>query len=167
MKQKRQKQICHTKTLASQCTRAIVSCLVLILLLTAGSCEKPCKGKEPCIKQEDKSIIGSWKLVTLYPYYDFNGERPVVDYSDSSIVFTFKANSTLLVSGSVQEGYLSEGEYIYTYNVINMNDTSLPGPNLYINNHPFFCTVSEQATKLGINEINAQYGLSLIKLKNK
>jgi hypothetical protein len=35
----KQKQTCQPKTLASQCARAI--CLVLILLFTAGSCEKP------------------------------------------------------------------------------------------------------------------------------
>jgi hypothetical protein len=154
MKQKRQKQICHTKTLASQCARAIVPCLVLILLFTAGSCEKG-----------EKQIIGSWKLVILYPYYDFNGERPIVDYSDSNIVFTFKANNTLLISGSMAEGYLPAGEYTYTYKVVKGSRLGKPGPNLYIDNQAFHGRIEEKRTRLGIVEEGQKYSMGLNKIK--
>ncbi|MDR1345474.1 MAG: hypothetical protein LBK03_02065 [Bacteroidales bacterium] len=185
MKQKRQKQTCQAKTLASQCARAIVPCLVLILLLTAGSCKDP--GKDPDEKRplEDQSITGSWKLVELkYPAYTYAENQTVVDYTDSNIIFTFKENNTLQVSGSMQEGYIPEGEYPYRYCVIVdekdmpeggygydcvivTDPLSFPGPNLYIDNYPLYSTVSEQKTKLGIQQVDGVWHIELTKLNNK
>ncbi|MDR1113389.1 MAG: hypothetical protein LBL18_06500 [Bacteroidales bacterium] len=167
---KRQKPANRAKTLASQCAGAIAPCLVLILLLTAGSCKKSC---------EDKSIIGSWKLVELkYPPYTDYGNQIVVNYTDSNIIFIFKENNSLLITGNMQGGYLPEGEYSYRYCVI-VNEKNMPecgygydcvsvagplsdpGPNLTINGKPGFANVSEQATKLGTH--NDEWSIKLIK----
>ncbi|MDR1113193.1 MAG: hypothetical protein LBL18_05495, partial [Bacteroidales bacterium] len=109
-------------------------------------------------------------------------------YADSNIVFTFKEDKTLQVSGNMQEGYIPEGEYPYRYCVIvNEKDMpeggygydcvivtdplSLPGPNLYIDSiyhGAFFGEVYEQKTRLGIREATTDlWEIELVKLNNK
>jgi hypothetical protein len=137
---------------------AAMLCVILVLLLAAGSCEKP--------PEDDQSIIGSWKLIELkYPPYTDYGNQTIVDYSDSAIIFTFKENNSLLITGNMQGGYLPEGEYTYTYKIIKGTPTSVPGLNLYINNRPCFANISEQVTKLEI--FNDEWSIDLIKLNSK
>jgi hypothetical protein len=126
----------------------IVVVMLTLLLFLAGSCKK----------SENESIIGSWKLVELRdPRYTDYENQIIVNCVDSNIIFTFKENNTLLITGNMQGGYLPEGEYNYTYRVIKGTLKSMPGPNLIINNERYFATVSEQATKLGIfNEWSIQ-----------
>jgi hypothetical protein len=143
-----------------------ILCIFLTFIIIAGSCEKPNPDKPI---PEDESIIGSWKLVELkYPLNNFTGDTPVtiVDYSNDSIIFTFKEDSALFIAGSMSEGYLPEGEYTYIYKIIIGDELSMPGPNLTINNKGFFGKVSEQKKKLSIWEMNDRWGINLIKLNS-
>jgi hypothetical protein len=126
-----------------------------LLLFMASECKK-----------EEKDIIGSWKLTRLeYPLDHFDGEPyTVVDYSDSNIVFTFKTNNTLLISGNMAEGCLPAGEYIYTYKkMIKGSQRGKPGHNLIIDNKSFWGEIQEKKTQLSIIEADRKWGINLIK----
>lgn len=75
-----------------------------ILLLLSGSCSS----------SEDISsqIVGNWKLVAS-TQYGFNGEVST-DYSKENILYNFKQNGTLQVSGGENVGY-PDGAYEYFF----------------------------------------------------
>lgn len=70
-----------------------------------------------CATDEDDTnpILGEWKLITT-EYYGQNSNGIIelfsTDYSDQNIVYHFKANGSLEVSGSGNSGYPS-GEFDY------------------------------------------------------
>lgn len=67
-----------------------------------------------CLKEVDISnqIIGNWKL-TEVKSYGFGGES-TIDYSDKNIIYNFKANGILVVSGGDNAGFMN-GEYEYFF----------------------------------------------------
>lgn len=57
-------------------------------------------------------IIGNWKLMEA-KFYSPEGESST-DYSNSNIIYNFKANGTLVVSGEEHPGY-TDGTYEYFF----------------------------------------------------
>jgi hypothetical protein len=60
---------------------------------------------------EDK-IIGKWKLMRA-EFYGFEGEN-LINYSNKDIIYNFKLNGTLKVTGEENAGYPS-GNYEYFF----------------------------------------------------
>lgn len=68
-----------------------------------------------CSKENDtleNEIIGEWKLFEVM-IIDFQS-NPTIDYSDKNIIYTFKSDGTMIVSGGQNPGY-SNGEYEYIF----------------------------------------------------
>lgn len=65
-----------------------------------------------CSKSDNvDSIVGEWKLVEAKSY--FGGEKSI-DYTDKNIIYHFKDDDRLVISGDENVGYES-GEYDYLF----------------------------------------------------
>ncbi len=69
-----------------------------------------------CSKNDDSNseneIVGKWKLIRA-EFYGFEGENSI-NYSNKDIIYNFKSNGTLKVTGEENAGYPS-GEYEYFF----------------------------------------------------
>lgn len=71
-----------------------------------------------CSNDDDISnqIVGNWKLTEAKFYGLVGGSSPEgsIDYSDKNIIYNFKSNGKLIVSGGDNAGY-TDGEYDYFF----------------------------------------------------
>lgn len=67
-----------------------------------------------CSNNDDISnkIVGNWKL-TKATFYSYEGEG-FIDYSGKNIIYNFKSNGILVVSGGKNAGY-PDGSYAYFF----------------------------------------------------
>jgi len=96
-----------------------------IALLLAGSFSS-------CIKknEEPASIVGKWKLVESR-YFSFINGLQVSDYSQYNIVYEFKTNNVLFVSGVADDNFSLYGNGEHFYSIGDFAD----GRNLKIGDH--------------------------------
>ncbi|WP_156101169.1 hypothetical protein [Salegentibacter sp. Hel_I_6] len=80
--------------------------LILMIIPTLISCSKNDDSNS------DNEIVGNWKLMRA-EFYGFEGENSI-NYSDKDIIYNFKSNGTLKVTGEENAGYPS-GEYEYFF----------------------------------------------------
>lgn len=69
-----------------------------------------------CSNNDDSStdqIIGEWKLM-MAKIIDFSPNPPIIDYSNENIIYNFKSNGKLVVTGGQNIGY-PNGEYEYFF----------------------------------------------------
>ncbi|MGS2761408.1 hypothetical protein [Sinomicrobium sp. M5D2P9] len=81
--------------------------LTLIVLLIWS-----CSGND----EDSNSIVGNWKLTEAEFYSPEGGgsSESSIDYSNENILYNFRFNGTLVVSGGENAGY-ANGEYEYTF----------------------------------------------------
>lgn len=71
-----------------------------------------------CSNSDDdfNQIVGNWKL-TKAKFYRLDGANAsdgIIDYTNDNIIYNFKANGTLIISGGKNVGY-ENGEYLYFF----------------------------------------------------
>jgi hypothetical protein len=80
-----------------------------------------------------------WKLVEVSVTKNRESEE-VIDYSVKNIIYEFKGNDKLIVSGKIDDPFVSEdfqeGEHFYYYRMMIGCPVCLPAPNLIIKNLP-------------------------------
>ena len=79
--------------------------LLLITVATLISCSS-----DDSISDQ---ITGEWKLMSA-TIIDFTINPPTIDYSNDNIIYNFRSNGTLTVSGEENVGY-TEGDYEYFF----------------------------------------------------
>ncbi|MDR1371209.1 MAG: hypothetical protein LBJ72_13970 [Dysgonamonadaceae bacterium] len=76
------------------------------------------------------NIIGTWKLIEIESRLNYQ-EPDTIDYSKSNIIYDFRSDDILVITGYVNDDLL-EGEHLFSYQKPNVCPTCLPGPNLQI-----------------------------------
>ena len=79
---------------------------LLLIIFTILSCSKDDYSM-------NEQIYGEWKL-TEARIVDFSPNPPIIDYSDDNIIYNFKFNGKLIVTGEENVGY-TNGEYEYFF----------------------------------------------------
>ena len=82
-----------------------------VLLMTTG-----CKRDNSVAEDDNSSVYGKWKL-SFVGYMDENISPAVFDYSQNDIIYDFKGNNVLVISGEMNsiddyKGH-EKGEYYY------------------------------------------------------
>jgi len=111
----------------------------VLLLLTGilSACSK--NNEEMSVLDDYSKILGKWKLLkTTHP---ITGQS--FDYSIDNIVFEFKTNGTLTVSGNIDDLWPSNGDHIYSVSKL-INEYNLNQLNLIIDTWPFLPRVSSK-----------------------
>jgi len=88
---------------------AIVTCLIVTIMFSG--CEK-----KSDLKGENKIIYGKWQLETISPINVPTGvDLLLVNFSPMNIIYEFKKNNVLTVSGNVDNNYggLKIGKHFY------------------------------------------------------
>ncbi|HLW50062.1 MAG TPA: hypothetical protein VKZ78_03755 [Sphingobacteriaceae bacterium] len=93
---------------------AITLLLLLLITVSFSSCKKT---EVTELKEPPTAHIGKWQLVAAH-YYMETGESVSPDYSHANIIYDFRKNNILIVSGEIEgiEDYRGHeiGEYFYT-----------------------------------------------------
>lgn len=92
-----------------------------------------CKSEPVFGKKDD--IVGKWKLVQTWSITGSQNGAAIIDTVDVScnnVIYEFKADNTLTVTGDKDD--VAPGKYTYSYRTINSCPTCLPAPNLRIDN---------------------------------
>ncbi len=95
-------------------------------------------------KGKKNDIVGKWRLIQTAQRIDVGAPIDTIDVSCIGVIFEFKNNNVLKITGS--STLFKEGVYKYTYYVPEKpNSLSHPGPNLEINDRSWrlFCTVNQ------------------------
>lgn len=96
--------------------------ITLFLLLTITVSFSSCK-KEEIEKEYPTHHLGKWQLVTVKLYNIDLGEFVPLDYSHANIIYDFRKNNVLIVSGEIEdiEDYKGHeiGEHFYEVLPIN------------------------------------------------
>lgn len=85
---------------------------MLILILTIATISS-CSNDDDSLRNQ---ITAEWKLIRA-EFYELEGGNPsesLIDYSDQNIIYDFKSNGTLIVSGGENAGYYN-GNYEYFF----------------------------------------------------
>jgi hypothetical protein len=72
-------------------------------------------------------LCGKWQLQTISPLNAEGVDLMLVDFSPKNIIYEFRANNVLIVSGNVPNGYggLKTGKYFYKITRTDISDGSL------------------------------------------
>ena len=81
--------------------------LVFLLVVVLSSCTGDDNSRI------NNQIIGEWKLMKA-EIVSFSQNPSIIDYSDENIIYNFKSEGKLVITGEVNVGYL-EGEYDYYF----------------------------------------------------
>ena len=117
----------------------LITVSALICLAVFTSC-----GSDEARATEDGSevIHGKWQLKTISPLNAEGVDYMLVDYTPMNIIYEFKTNNVLTVSGNVDSNYggLEIGKHFYevTLTEIINDPLGLPAPHMVrINNIPY------------------------------
>ena len=136
--------------------------IITICITSCLSCGK-CNDNLPCENIDDNQcddargtdIIAQWKLIDILESYDYDSPNYqgiiVTDYSDKNIIYDFRSNNKLVITGTLPEGFYAEGEYAYRY--IAPNNCYPEGvtiSNLLIDTRRYTCDVDKQEYKMAI-----------------
>jgi len=91
---------------------------LLLIIFTILSCSKDDYSM-------NEQIYGEWKL-TEARIVDFSPNPPIIDYSDDNIIYNFKFNGKLIVTGEENVGY-TNGEYEYFFGEDYLGGAPSPG----------------------------------------
>ena len=99
--------------------RFTVLCIVCVLFFTILGCEKQ--------KEENKIIRGKWQLTTIYPPKVEGIAYMLGDFTPMNIIYEFKANNVLAVSGNIDNNYacLKKGKHSYEVTLTDISNGSL------------------------------------------
>jgi hypothetical protein len=75
--------------------------------------------------------------------------RDSINYSASAIIYDFRPENKLVVTGYI-EGDLQPGEHYYEYTQNNVCLTCLPGPNLRIDEEWMYCKAMKNSQAMTI-----------------
>lgn len=115
----------------------------ILTLLLIGFLTSICSNDDDISNQ----IIGNWKL-TEAKFYGFEGEGSI-DYSDENIIYNFKSNGILVVSGGDNAGY-TNGEYEYFFGKDHLGGNTDPKVLLVkINNSKWTYDLTNRKMTLG------------------
>lgn len=115
----------------------------ILTLLLIGFLISSCSNDDDISNQ----IIGNWKL-TEAKFYGIEGEGSI-DYSDENIIYNFKANGILVVSGGDNAGY-TNGEYEYFFGEDHLGGNTDPKVLLVkINNSKWTYDLTNKKMTLG------------------
>jgi len=96
----------------------------------------------------DKQIIGEWKLIKA-EIVNFSPNSPIIDYSDKNIIYNFKSDGKLVVTGGENIEY-PDGEYDYYFGEDYLGGTTDPKILLVkINNSKWTCNLTDSEMMLG------------------
>lgn len=103
-------------------------CMVLALFSLLSGCEK---GSD--LNGENEILYGKWQLTTINPLDAEGMELILVDFTPMNIIYEFKANNVLTVSGNVDNNYggleIGNHFYVVTLTEINNDSLGLPAPH--------------------------------------
>jgi len=113
-------------------------CVMCALFIMVSGCVK----QESDLKDENDILYGKWQLISISPLNAEGMDLMLVDYSPFNIIYEFKANNVLIVSGNVDNDYggLEIGKHFYevTLTEIISNPLGLPAPHMVtINSMPY------------------------------
>jgi len=98
-------------------------CIVFALFSLLLGCEK-----KSDLKSENDILSGKWQLTTISPFKTEGMDLVLIDYTPMNIIYEFKANNVLTVSGNVDNNYggLEIGNHFYVVTEINNDPLGLP-----------------------------------------
>ena len=110
-----------------------ILCIVFVFSSLFSGCEK-----KSDLKIENEILYGKWQLKTISPLNAEGVDYMLVDYTPMNIIYEFKANNVLTVSGNVDNNYggLEVGKHFYevTYNkTLYVEGMVVGGPIIEIN----------------------------------
>ena len=122
---------------AKQKSTVATLCIVFALFSAISGCEK-----KSDLKSENKILYGKWQLKTISPFNAEGVDYMLIDYTPMNIIYEFKANNVLTVSGNVDNNYggleIGIHFYVVTLTEINVNPLGLPAPHeVKINDIPY------------------------------
>jgi len=114
---------------------------ILSIVFALSSLISGCVNKSD-LKDESNILQGKWQLKTISPLNEEGVVYMLVDFSPMDIIYEFKANNVLTVSGNVDYDYggLKIGNHFYevTLTEIISNPLGLPAPHMVkINSIPY------------------------------
>ena len=130
---------------------AIVACLAVTTMFS--SCEQKSN-----LKEESDILHGKWKLITINLFTIEEGNM-LFDYSQKNIIYEFKANNVLTVSGNVENiDYRGHeiGKHFYDITLTEMisDPLGLPAPHtVKINTIPYGFSFGYMSDKPGMEMV--------------
>jgi len=121
-------------------------CIVGVLFFTISGCDKS--------KDESEIIHGKWQLTTISPL-NAEGVGMSIDYSQSNIIFEFKANNVLTVSSNEDNDYGSFKVGNHSYEVTHTDisngslTTDLAQHVVEINTIPYCFSIGYNSDRFG------------------
>ena len=112
-------------------------CIMFALFSLLSGCEK-----KSALKSDNEILYGKWQLKTISPFNAEGVDYMLVDYTPMNIIYEFKTNNVLTVSGDVDNNYggleIGNHFYVVTLTEINGDPLGLPAPHeVKINNIPY------------------------------
>ena len=99
--------------------------------------------KAQVTEDESKILHGKWQLISISTFNEEGLEFVLIDYAPDKIIYEFRANNVLTVSGNVDNNYYGGhemGEHYYDVILTEIipNPLGLPAPHkVRINNIPY------------------------------
>ena len=128
---------------ALQKVTVVAQCIVCALFFTVSGCVgQKSDLQDESLKEESEILYGKWQLTTISPLNAEGVDYMLVNFSPMNIIYEFKANNVLIVSGDVDNNYggLEIGKHFYevTLTEIINNPLGLPTPHMVrINTIPY------------------------------
>ncbi len=116
----------------------------IVLLLTIVL-SFACTGDDD--SRNDSQIIGDWKLMKA-EIVNFSQNPSIIDYSDENIIYNFKSDGKLVVTGGENIGY-PDGEYDYYFGEANLANLNDPVLIVKINNSQWTFNLTDGIMKIG------------------
>ena len=118
--------------------------LIIVPALICWAAFTSCGKDEAQVTEDGNKILhGKWQLISISPLNVEGMNLALVGYSPNNIIYEFKANNVLTVSGNIENinyGGLEIGEYFYDVALaeIIVDPLSLPTPHVVrINTIPY------------------------------
>ena len=98
-------------------------CVIFVLFFVISGCEKNYEKH----KDESKNLRGKWLLTTISSCNESGADLMLIDLSPLNIIFDFKANHVLTVSGNADYEYgdFKVGKHYYEFTLTDISDGSL------------------------------------------
>ena len=124
--------------------------LAAILLILAGVLVSCGKGEENSENPYRDNIIGKWKLMYFLSREEADWIFDTVDYSNENIIYEFRSNNKLIITGYVENDF-SQGEHYYSYQQLIECPTCDPGENMTIDdNNSLYCFAKKASNEMSI-----------------
>jgi len=140
-----------------------IMCIVSVLFFTISGCEQ-----KSDLNETSNILRGKWQLKSVHSLNAEGVSYMLVDFTTYNIIYEFKANNVLTVSGndgSIDHGGLEMGKHFYKVTLTNISNgslvTELPQHLVEINTIPYcFCVgymSDDSALFLSHGENNSQF----------